>query len=498
MRLRAKVLDVEAGLNVIVLDDDDMKQLDVSVGDRVKVKLGRNECVALVDMARKGVQKEVLLFSDAALKLSAKDGDLVEVEATKRPESLDFVRKKLDGGVLLDSEVKAIVSDLMREELSVAELAAFISAVYTRGMNIDEVTSLTNAIYESGDRLEFDGLVVSEHSIGGVAADRVSMLIVPIIASLGIKIPKTCTRAISSAAGTADSMEVLCPVSLSLQKIKEVVRKTNGCIAWGGAVSMAVADDKLIKIRNPLRLDPQELLLSSILAKKKAEGARMVLLDIPTGRGTKILEVDKARELARNFQSLGTNLGLKVDCIISDGSEPTMPFIGPALEARGVIEAFQGKSNGLLVEKACLLSGVLLHMARGVSKEEGYRLARYQLSSGKAFQKFKEIIAEQGGNPDVSPEDIEVGKFSAVVSASSDGKVNHIDSHAISRVCRAAGAPLDKRAGMVLKVVVGQQVREGEALFEVFSSSKEKLDYALETAGKARVVELEKIILDVI
>ncbi|MEW5955360.1 MAG: AMP phosphorylase [Candidatus Micrarchaeota archaeon] len=499
MDFKAHVTDVEAGLNVVVLDDDDAKALDVGVGDRVKIKLGKSEAVALVDLARKGKRGEVVLFADTAAKIGAKEDDIISVETAKRPPSLDFVRKKLDGGVLADSEVKAIITDLMKEELSAAELAAFIAGVYTRGMNTEEVAYLTNAIYETGDYLEFkDGPTASEHSVGGVAGDRVSMLIVPIMASLGIRIPKTCTRAISSASGTADTLEVICPVSLSMDQIKEVVAKTGGCLVWGGAVNMAVADDKLIKIRHPLRLDPEELLLSSILAKKKAEGAQTVLLDIPCGKGAKVENVDRARELARKFQTMGSHLGMQVDCIVSDGAEPMMGFIGPALEAREVLRALEGLSGGLLVEKACLMSGVLLHMVRGISKEEGYRIARYQISSGKALAKFREIIAAQGGDPKIRSEDIKPGKHLATVKATAEGRVRHIDNKAISRICRAAGAPADKGAGMVLKVAVGQQITEGTDLYEVCSSTKEKLDFALQQAKHFEVVEVEKIILDII
>jgi len=499
MDFKARVIDVEAGLNVVVLDDDDARLLDVGVGDRVKIKFGKSEAVALVDLARKGKHGEATLFSDTAAKIGVSDEDVIAVDAAKRPASLDFIRKKLDAGVLADSEIKAIITDLMNEELSAAELAAFIAAVYTRGLNTEEVASLTNAIYETGDRLEFkNGPVVSEHSIGGVAGDRVSMIIVPTIASLGIKIPKTCTRAISSASGTADTLEVLCPVSLSMDQIKEVVAKTNGCLVWGGAVNMAVADDKLIKIRHPLRLDPEELLLSSILAKKKAEGASVVLLDIPCGKGAKVENIEKARELAHKFQTMGSHLEMQVDCIISDGADPVMNFIGPVLEAREVLRTLEGVSGGLLAEKACLMSGVLLHMVRGVSKEEGYRIARYQLSSGKALEKFREMIAAQGGDPKVKSEDLKPGKQTAVVTATSEGRVRHVDNKAISRICRAAGAPADKSAGMILKVSVGQQINEGAELYELYSSSKEKLDFALQQAKHFEVVEVEKIILDII
>ncbi|HII39239.1 TPA: thymidine phosphorylase, partial [Candidatus Micrarchaeota archaeon] len=177
MDFKVKIIDVEAGLNVVVIDNDDAKKLDVGLGDRVKLKSGNRETVALVDLARDAKVGEILFFKDTAEKLGAKNGDSVGAESVKRPASLDFIRKKLDAGILSDAEVKAIITDLMNEELSAAELTAFIAAVYTRGLNSEEVVSLTNAIYETGDHLEFkNGAVVSEHSIGGVAGDRVSML----------------------------------------------------------------------------------------------------------------------------------------------------------------------------------------------------------------------------------------------------------------------------------------------------------------------------------
>src|SRR3989344_4337849 len=268
LELKATVFDIEQGQNEIILSEDQAKQMDLGVMDRVKVKLRGRSITAMVDVCKDCVsQGSVGLFGEVAEALKAKNGDKVEIGLMRRPASLDFVRKKLDGGILNGKEIEEIIKDLNSENLSQAELAAFIAGIYTRGLNTDETVALTKAVFE--------------HSIGGVAGDRVSMIIVPVMASLGYTIPKTCSRAISSAAGTADVMEVLAPVSLTLKKVKQVVEKTGGCLVWGGALNMASADDKLIKIRNPLRLDPKPLLLSSILAKKKAEGAKYVLIDLP-------------------------------------------------------------------------------------------------------------------------------------------------------------------------------------------------------------------------
>ncbi|MFH0713398.1 MAG: AMP phosphorylase [Candidatus Micrarchaeota archaeon] len=497
-KFTAKVIDIKAGQNEIALNEEEAKCLDLGLLDRIKVKARGREAIALVDHSKYYLKPgEIELFSEIASTLNAKSGDVVTIEPSYRPKSLDYIRKKLDNEVLSTGEITEIVKDLMAEKLSNAELAAFMAAVYINELNSEETAALTRAIFETGDSLTFEKgkIIVSEHSIGGVAGDRVSIILVPLLASLGITIPKTCTRAISSAAGTADTMEVFCPVSLSLSEIKNVIKKVNCCLVWGGAVNMAVADDKLIKIRNPLRLDPKSLLLSSILAKKKAEGATHVLLDIPIGRGTKILEVEKARELAQDFQTLGSKLGMKVEIVITDGSEPVLKAIGPALEAIEILKVMKG-GDGLLVEKTAIMAGKILKMVRGTTQEEGYRIAMHQLKSGKAYAKFKELIAAQGGDPEITEKDIKVGKIAFDVIADASGKVEHIDNKAISRVCRALGSPIEKSAGMVIHISTGDKVTKGQKLYTLYANSKEKMEFAIEQAKQFPVVEIERIIID--
>ncbi|OIO27957.1 AMP phosphorylase [Candidatus Micrarchaeota archaeon CG_4_10_14_0_2_um_filter_60_11] len=498
MEFRVQLFDVEQGQNEVVLNDSQARELSIGISDRVKMTANRKSVTAIVDLSHEFIRPgEVGVFSEVAQMLSLKQGQKVLLESAERPASLDAVRKKLDGGILDDKEIASIINDLMAEKLSATELAVFISAVYTRGMTTDETVSLTKAIYASGGSLKPKAKVVaSEHSIGGVAGDRSSMLIVPIISSLGVCIPKTCSRAISSAAGTADVMEVFCPVSLDLKKMQRVVDKVNACLTWGGAVNMAAADDKMINIRKPLHLDPKPLLLCSILAKKKAEGADYVLLDLPIGRGAKLDNLEKARDLAKDFEALGRMLGMRVQCSITDGSEPLLRTIGPNLEARTVLETLQGKGSYELAEKACVMSGLMLSMLRGLTREEGYKMARHQLASGKALEKFLEIVREQGGNPDVKNADFGLGKYKQAVIAKESGKVGHVDNREISRVCRTLGAPADKAAGMVLKFMKGDKVEAGQVLLELYSGNKEKAAMAARQADK--VVEIEKIMIDVV
>jgi len=503
MDFKAKLIAIEQGVNEVVLNAQEASELGWDLSDRVVVTANGRPETALVDHAEGMVKRgEIGLFDELAKALGVKDGDIISAEKAPLPASLDYIRKKLDGEILGEKEIATIISDVMSQKLSNAELASFVSAIYANGMTTDETAFLTKVIIESGDILEPPvHPVASEHSIGGVAGGRSSMILVPIISSLGICVPKTASRAISSACATADAMEVLAPVSLSLEKIKQVLLKANACIVWGGAVNIAAADDKLIQIRRPLRLDPQALLVSSILAKKKAEGAQFVVFDIPVGRGAKVPNLDKGRELARSFEVLAAKIGIKVVSTLTDGSEPLLSTIGPALEARAVLEILRsnGKTNETaLLEKACMASGVLLQAIRGVSREEGYNLARHQVESGRAYEKMRQIIAAQGGNPDLKPEDIEIGKFRKSIFSEVRGRVAHIDNPAISRIVRALGAPRDKKAGMILKVKKGTVVEQGEELFQLVASTEENLARGFETAKRVPLIESERIVLEVV
>ncbi len=496
MQFKARIIDIEAGRHEIALNENEAKQLDVELMDRVKVKRLGKEVTAIVTFSKTHVWNgEAEVFSETASELGLKEGDFIEVQGTSRPQSLDFIKKKLDKQVLDEGEISAIITDLMQERLSDVELSVFISAIYSNGLNMEETIGLTNAIYNSGDKLSFEGNAISEHGIGGVAGDRVSMLIVPIIASLDLKIPKTATRAISSASGTADCMEVLASVSFNATQIKSIVDKTNGCIVWGGAINIATADDKLIRIRRPLRLDPESLLLSSIIAKKKAEGATHILLDIPSGRGSKVETVEEARKLAQSFRILGSKIGLNLDVIITDGSNPVSNTVGPLLEAKTVLEELENKKHSTLSEKSLLMSARILQMVKGTNLEDGYRIAKHQLFSGKALEKFMEIVEAQNGKK-IQSEELKPGEFTTVIKSKKEGRVNHVDSAAISKICRFLGAPEDKKAGMILKIKAGENVEEEQEIAELFSSSKQKLDDALAQWDKTAVIEVEEIIIE--
>jgi AMP phosphorylase len=354
-------------------------------------------------------------------------------------------------------------------------LAAFVTSLHIRGTSMDEVEALTKSMVSTGQTIKIDkGPILDKHSIGGVPGDKTTILVVPIIAAAGFAIPKTSSRAITSPAGTADRVEVLCPVNLTCEEIRNVVEKTNACLAWGGALDLAPADDLLIQIEYPLSIDP--LLLPSIMSKKKAIGANYIVVDIPTGRGAKIKTIGEAQYLAQEFIEIGKRLNIHVQCGVTFGEQPIGCAIGPALEAREALSALMGEGPIDLTNKATHLAGILFEM---MGAKNGAAEAKKIIATGKAEKKLREIIAAQGGEPEIKPEDIEVGPKIADIRAKETGNIQWVNNRAIAQIARAAGAPKTKGAGVLLKKKMGDKVKKEEIIFQIYSKNQQKLNSAV-------------------
>lgn len=484
MKLKVKDLDIATGgILIVVVNGEDARRLDLYHEDRVIVKKGKKYTTAIVDIAesKKAVPPGYIgIFEEVLDKLGAKQGDTVFLDLGEKPDAIKYIRKKLDNKRLSKDEMDEIVKDIVNDELSSVELTYFISACYTQGMSLDETVSLAKSIVKHGGSLKLKKKpILDKHCSGGVPGNRTTMVVVPIVAAAGLVMPKTSSRSITSPSGTADTMEVLCPVSFSVSKMEKIVRKTNACIAWGGAVNLAAADDKMIKLRHPLSLDPEGMLLASILAKKAAVSATHVLVDIPVGKDTKIKTLKKANHLKREFVKIGQKLGMKIHVMISDGTEPIGHGIGPALEARDVLWLLKrdDKRPLDLERKAVYMATRLLHTA-GVKNAK--KKVIDMLNSGKAYEKMKEIIKAQGGKPDIEPEKIKIGKYCYTFKAKKSGRIVDIDNFTINKIARIAGAPKDKGAGIFLCKHEGMKVKRGEPIFTIHAENKKRLGFALD------------------
>jgi thymidine phosphorylase len=247
-------------------------------------------------------------------------------------------------------------------------------------------------------------------------------------------------------------------------------------MVWGGVVDLASADDKMIKVRHPLRLDPQGLLLASIMAKKKAVNASHVLIDIPVGRYAKMDNRKEALELKRRFKEIGRKLGMKVKVVITDGKQPIGKGIGPNLEAKDVLNVLMGKGPKDLRDKSIKMAVYILKMLKIKSPKNKVLEA---LDSGSAYDKMKEIIRAQEGKI-FKPEQLKLGNFKKNVYSSKKGRVKELNNKDVSKIARMAGAPLDKAAGIYLCKKLKDRVDKKELLFVIYAGSKKRLNYAFD------------------
>ncbi|MCX8166872.1 MAG: AMP phosphorylase [Candidatus Micrarchaeota archaeon] len=485
-QLNAKVLDINADVDVVILNNMFAKFYGITNSSKVLIKSNGNEIAALVDTSSTLIKEnEIGIFKNFAEEYNISDNSLITVMLLPFAESIDLIKKKLNKEELTEQEFKIIVDDLINNKIGLIEVSAFITALYTNGMTDEEILGMTNAILSTGKALDLKtDLVVDKHCIGGVAGNRTTMIIVPIIASLGIYFPKTSSRSITSASGTADTFETIANVSYSLGEMEEIVKKTHGCIVWGGSLNLAAADDRLIKIRHPLKLDPEELLLASILAKKKSVNAKHLVIDIPIGTGAKIADIHQAKKLGNKFEVLGKRLGINTKAIITDGSSPVGYGVGPALECLDVLRVLDNSkhANKFLREKGCYLAGKLLEMIGYCERNKGYEIAYKTIETGKALKKFREIVAAQGGKEDINENDLPKAKYSAPLLAKNKGKILYINNRTISQIARIAGAPNDKAAGVYLYVTSGDVIKQNHCILDIFSNSETKLTAALKYA----------------
>lgn len=495
--LKVKLFDLEAKKMIAIMHEDDAKEMGVRALERIDVinpKNNKNQ-IALIDTTTTMVSKgELGLFKDVQKEINTSNGAKINVMAVPLPKSVSIIRKKLKGEKLSEAEIRTIVEEIDANKIDDVEVSALMTAVYIHGFDQDETVSMTKALIDNGTKIKINRkIVLDKHSIGGTNG-RATMIVVPIMAAAGYCMPKTSSRSITSAAGTADSMEVLCPVSLSIQKVKDISEKIGGVICWGGAMDLAPVDDKIIKIEHPLSLDPPGQVIASVMAKKGSVGATHVIIDLPVGPRVKVKNEDQAREMAKKFIEVGKKLGMKVNAVMTDGTQPIGAAVGPALEAKYVLEILEGKIFEDLAQKSCDLAGILLEMVGRARKGMGSELARQIIESGKALDKMKEIIKAQGGSI-LKSEQVQVGKYTAKVYSKQQGCITEIDNRFINDMARACGAPGDKGAGLMLNIVKGQKIKKGDLLYELYSDNKRKLELALKKSEKETGVTVRKLIL---
>ena len=430
---------------------------------------------------------ELGLSEDAFAQLGVNNGHTVAVAQAEPPESMGALFRKIAGERLGRDDFRGIVRDIAGHRYSKIELTAFVVACNRDELDREEVFFLSDAMVQTGQRLDWhEPLVVDKHCIGGIPGNRTSMLVVPIVAAHGMLCPKTSSRAITSPAGTADTMEVLANVELPLEQLQSIVREYRGCLAWGGTAQLSPADDVLISVERPLSIDSPGQMVASILSKKIAAGSTHLVLDIPIGPTAKVRSMPEAQRLRRLFEYVAHRLGLSLDVVITDGRQPVGNGIGPVLEARDVMRVLENdpRAPNDLRQKALRLAGRLIECDPDVRGGDGYGIARDILDSGRALARMQAIIKAQG-DKDFDHNNPQLGTLSFEVHAAASGVVAGIDNLQIARIARLAGAPKVQGAGVDLLCKLGDTVAQGQPLYRVHAGFAADLEFARQACTHA-------------
>lgn len=494
--LRARRLGIHTQHEAVVFMRTDChvcRSEGLSANSRVLLSANGREVIATLYQ----VSSDIIEIDEAGLSetawdhLRAADGAAIFVRHPDPVESFGRVRGRIFGTRLDDRDFAAILADISADRYSDVELSAFLTATSAFPLDDAETLALTRSMVEIGDRLDWDASpVVDKHCVGGLPGNRTTPIVVAIAAAHGLTMPKTSSRAITSPAGTADTMETLAPVDLSLADIRRVVEQESGCVVWGGAVRLSPADDILIRIERALDIDSEGQLVASVMSKKIAAGSTHLVLDIPVGPTAKVRSEAAGRALAARLTMVGDAFGLKSVTVFTDGSQPVGRGIGPALEAMDVLAVLQQAQHapGDLRERACTLAGALLELGGRAEPGAGKALAESTIADGRAWAKFQRICEAQGGMR-VPP----VARQRMPLVAPHRGTVRSIDNRRIARVAKLAGAPGSKAAGVEMHVTLGAAVEEGQPLCSVCSDTTGELQYALDYARDVLAIfEIER------
>ncbi len=481
MQLEAVTIDIGTSRPLVLLNTVDADELGAHPLDRVRIAYDETTTTGIVKATDELVEPETIGMTEP---LDHVRGS-VDVTLAGMPESVRYVRKKLDDIELEAHELETIVKDIHEDRLSDVELGAYVSAVYANGLSLEETKHLTEAMSDVGQRLTWDAPVVADkHSIGGVAGNCVTPVMIAIVTAAGLTMPKTSSRAVTSPAGTADVMETFCDVEFTTDEIEAIVAEANGCLVWGGGVDLSPVDDAIIRAENPLSIDPPGQLTASVLSKKQSVGSTHVLIDIPYGEGAKVESLVAARKFADDLKRVGNHLGMDVSCAITHGTDPVGRGVGPVLEARDVLSVLEGAGPESLRLKSVRLADILLEHC-GVDTS-----AIDILESGRALEQFRRIVAAQNGDSDVNSDDLTPGRESTTVRAKRSGIATRVDNRQLCDLARRAGAPQDARAGLVIHRTVNEPIEDDDPLYTIHAETPSKLAEAKALADRLEAVRV--------
>ncbi len=412
--------------------------------------------------------------------------------------TVDIITRKRDGKILAPAEIEYMVRGYTDGSIPDYQMAAFLMAVYFNGMDEEETIALTGYMRDSGDVVDLSGIKgikVDKHSTGGVG-DKTTLIVGPLAAACGVPVAKMSGRGLGFTGGTVDKMEAIPGFRTSMER-EEFIRQVNetGIAVIGQTGHIAPADKKMYALRDVTgTVENLSLITASIMSKKLAAGSDAIVLDVKTGSGAFMKSEEESTALAEMMVKIGKGSGKKTLAVISDMEEPLGLAVGNALEVREAIDVLKGQGPADVRSLSIELAGLMIHLSSGEDIESAAKRASSALSDGSALEKFREFVAAQGGNPDIT-EDYgllpQAGKEEEV-RAKASGYIQRVDAMTIGTASQHTGAGREKKndsvdlsAGILLAAKTGDRVRVGDLLCTLYGNNENKIQAAAKEAEKA-------------
>ncbi|MCX6824174.1 MAG: thymidine phosphorylase [candidate division SR1 bacterium] len=480
-----KFVDLTEGDTLTIwINEAQAAAFGINAMDKIAMNYNGQEYVLDANLTHRYVdQNEVGIPRDVSEKYKIPVGSKVTVSFTQTSSAaLDALKRGLNGISFTEKDIKLIMEDISNNRFADTLVTYFSALGFIRKSSDKEIYRTAKYMAEAGEMIKFKGIVADKHCMGGVPGNETTMIMIPLLASLGIKMPKVFSKAITTPAATGECVSVLMDISFTKSEIEALVKKNNCCLVWGGGLDMAPADEKLIKVAYPLSMQSYPRTIASIMAKKYAVGINHSLIDIPVGPTAKVPDMKTAKRLKKKYEYVGKKLGMKVHVEITSALQPIGGGIGATLQVREVLRVLQQHPSRPqdLEDKAVYLASKIIELVGMAKGKQAHDLAYGQLISGAARKKMQKIISAQHGNPDVHSEKLKLAEHTKDIFATKNGKVVDIDMKTLNLLARTLGAPLDLKAGVYLYQKLGGQVKKGEKLFAIYADEKSKIDLARE------------------
>ena len=420
---------------------------------------------------------------------------------------IDIINKKRLNKELTREEIEFAINGYLDGSVKDYQMSSLLMAIVINGMNERETIDLTDIMLKSGDIMdlsEIDGIIVDKHSTGGVG-DKVTLVLAPLLASFGIKIAKMSGRGLGHTGGTIDKLESIKGFNVNLDN-KEFIKQVNdiGVAIVSQTGNLVPADKKIYALRDVTgTVESMPLIASSIMSKKLASGADIIIIDVKVGNGALIKNIEDARSLANLMVKIGKAYRKPTICLLTNMDEPLGHAIGNALEVKEAMDTLQGMGPNDLLEVVMTLSSIIIGAVKKIPNNEAKQLLFKQLNNGKAYDKFKEFVKKQGGNLD----DLKISDKVFSIKSDKSGYINKIDTLRLGEIAKLIGAgrntledKIDYEVGIVLSKKVGDYVEKDEEILKVYLNKK---DVAIVDLLECFTIDEElknvpKLILDII